>query len=90
MEDNIIIYFINEDDNLKYFKSLSLLLPALKNIHINNFVLYKIQYIAVKIDLRNNDYKSGDIMYLLRNILKFQFHIFNKPMTNKAIKELHK
>ena len=89
MEDNIIIYFINEDDNLKFFQSLSLLLPLI-NIHVNNFVLYKTQYIAVKIDLRNNDYKSGDVMYLLRNILKFQFHIFNKPMTNKAIKELHK
>ena len=88
MEDNIIIYFINEDDNLKYFKSLSLLLPALKNIHINNFVLYRTQYIAVKIDL-TNEYKSGDIMYLLRNILKFQFHIFYKPLTNEEIKKLH-
>ena len=88
MEDNIIIYFINEDENLTVFKSLAKLLPALKNIEIKYFILYATKYVSIKIDL-TNEYKSGDIMYLLRNVLKFQFHIFYKPMTNKQIKELH-
>ena len=89
MNENIIVYFINEDDNLLIFKSLAKLLPALKNIEIKYFILYAIKYVSIKIDLENNDYKSGDILYLLRNILKFQFHIFNKPMTNQEIRELH-
>lgn len=89
MEDNIIIYFINEDDNLSVFKLLAKLLPALKNIEIKYFTLYATKYVSIKIYLIDNDYKAGDIMYLLRNILKFQFHFFNKPMTNQQIKELH-
>ena len=88
MNTDIILYFLNEDENFKEFETTAPLLKDFKIMETNKLNILDNNYIFIKINCLRD--KIPDILYLLRNIFKFQIHIFTQPYTSKTIKEYEK
>ena len=88
MNNNLITYFIDEDQNYNFFSTTAPLLNDFKNMEVNKLCVHGIDFIFIKINCAQN--KIGDILYLIRNIFKFQIHIFTQPFTNKRIEQYDK
>ena len=88
MNVDIILYFLNEDENFNEFNTTAPLLKDFKIIEVSKMNILDTNYIFIKINCLQD--KIGDILYLLRNVFKFQINILCQLLSNKTIKECEK
>ena len=71
MNIDIILYFLNEDENFKEFETATPILKDLKIIEVSKLNILDTNYIFIKINCLQEN--IGDILNLLRSLFKFQF-----------------
>ena len=88
MNVDIILYFLNEDENFKEVETATPILKDLKIIEVSKLNILDTNYIFIKINCLQE--KIGDILNLLRSLFKFQIFVLNQPLSSKFVKECQK
>ena len=88
MNIDIILYFLNEDENFKEFETAAPILKDLKIIEVSKLNILDTNYNFIKINCLQEN--IGDILNLLRSLFKFQIFVLNQPLSSKTVKECEK